>query len=106
MGQPRNFLETFGGGYVLALVKDKDRHVQETQFASEIGEGIGILLHRVPDKDQGIEPSGARCLYAVAQHALDLALPAETGYRAHGIVQFRGAREPPARLAFLEAAIE
>ncbi len=90
---------------VVALVKEEDRDSAKAQFAGELAEPINLLLHRVADKDEGVDPLPLGLGEGMGEHPLDLGLAAETGDRAHHPVQIGGIRHPPARLAFVEAAV-
>ena len=68
---------------IVAFVKQENRHAVEAQFAGELAQPVDILLHRIADKDHGIDPPGARFAKGMGQHALDLGLAAETEDPAH-----------------------
>ena len=67
---------------------------------------VEFLLHRVADENQRAHLSGFRRAHRVTEHARDLGLAADAGNGAHGAMKRRRRRQPPARLALVETAIE
>jgi len=81
-------------------VEQEDRHAEKTQFAGQAAQAVNLFLHRITDKDEGIDLAGPGLADRVVQHALDLRLAADAKHRAHDAMQLRRRRHPLARLAF------
>src|SRR4029077_11848626 len=72
----------------------------------ELQKTLERLLHGVAHEDQGVDAARLRLVDSVLENARDLRLAADAAHLAHGRVQVLRPREPAARLAFAEAAIE
>src|SRR5207248_11795306 len=59
---------------VVALVKEEDGHAVEAELAGELAEPVDILLHRVADKDEGVDPLLFRLGEGMGEDPLNLGL--------------------------------
>src|SRR4051794_8015486 len=71
-----------------------------------MAKAVDILLHRVTDKDQRVDPLLLGLGEGMIEYPGDLRLSADAEYRPHRAVQVGGGAKPAACLAFVEAAIE
>ena len=58
-------------------MEQEDRHAVEAELAGQLAQPVDILLHRVADKDQRVDPLLFGFGKRMRQHALDLGLAAD-----------------------------
>src|SRR6185437_12871916 len=104
--EPGDILEGALGGGVMASGEDADRHAEQAELSGEAAELVELFLHRIANKDQRADLLRLGRFQRVTQHARDLCLAAHTEDGAHRTVERLRGREPFARFAFIEAAIE
>ena len=81
-------------------------HIDEAHLARKAREVVERLFHRIAHEDERVDPARFRFVDGVLEDARDLCFATDAAHLAHRRVQIRRAREPAARLALAEAAIE
>lgn len=106
-GESRKRGKGFCRNRISAILKEKDRHRQDAEFAGELGQGIRVLFHAVAHKDQRTDGAllAARLLKRMFQQPADLGLSCCTAYRGHALLQNICLGCPGRCLEFAETAV-